>query len=302
MDFPQLEVTQLSDYEHVPEDIADAEIYFGWSLNSQQAAAARKLRWIHSPAAAVHQLMIPEIVSSDIVVTNARDVHGPVVAEHAIALILALAKKLPSAFHFQQKKIWAQTKIWDEFPRPRELQDSTLLLLGLGSIGREIVPRAQAFGMKVIAVREHPEKSGEGADEVFGAADLDKLLPQADFILITAPLTAATRNLFNRERLAKLKSDAYLVNVSRGPLIDESALADALRQNKIGGAALDVFTEEPLPADSPLWALDNLLITPHTAALTEKLWERHYALIGENLRRYFDGKPLRNVVDKQKGY
>jgi phosphoglycerate dehydrogenase-like enzyme len=156
--------------------------------------------------------------------------------------------------------------------------------------------------MRVIAVREHPEKGSEGADVVFGPAQIGEVFRQADYIVLAAPVTDSTKAIVNAERLALMKPDACLINVGRGPLVDESALANALREKKIGGAALDVFPKEPLVADSPLWDVPNLLITPHTAALTDKLWERHYALFAENLRRYLKGEALLAVVDKRKGY
>jgi phosphoglycerate dehydrogenase-like enzyme len=156
--------------------------------------------------------------------------------------------------------------------------------------------------MRVIAVREHPEKGSEGADAVFGPAQIDEVFRQADYIVLAAPVTDGTKAIANAERLALMKLDACLINVGRGPLVDELALAAALRVKKIGGAALDVFPKEPLAADSSLWDVPNLLITPHTAALTDKLWERHYVLFSENLRRYLAGRPLLAVVDKRKGY
>ena len=137
---------------------------------------------------------------------------------------------------------------------------------------------------------------------MFSSLQIDELLALADYVVLCAPVTPSTQGLMNAARIAKMKPDACLINVSRGPLIDEPALVDALRQHKIGGAALDVFAKEPLPADSPLWDSDNLLITPHTAGLTEKIWERHYALYTENLRRFLSGEPLLGVVDKRKGY
>jgi phosphoglycerate dehydrogenase-like enzyme len=302
-DFLQVNVVHLPGYEKLTHEIADADIYIGWTIRAEQLRAGKKLRWIHSPAAAVHQLMIPELVASEIEVTNAAEVHGPVVAEHAIAQILALAKRLPSAVRYQGQRIWAQEQLWDERPRPREIADSTLLLVGLGSIGRNVASRAVALGMRVIAVREHPEHGSEIAGvEVHGAAELDWLLPRADFVALAAPLTERTRHIINRDRLGRMKPEAYLINVARGQLIDDSALLEALRSRRIAGAALDVFPEEPLPADSPYWDLDNLLITPHSAALTEKLWDRHYALISDNLRRFLASEPLRGVVDKRSGY
>ena len=192
--------------------------------------------------------------------------------------------------------------MWDELPRVREVAGATLGLIGLGSIGRPLVRSAKALGMRVVAVREHPEKGSEGADVVFGPAKIDELFRQADYVVLAAPVTDSTKAIANAERFGLMKSGACLINVGRGPLVDEAALAAALRANQIGGAALDVFPKEPLAADSPLWDLPNLLITPHTAALTDKLWERHYALFSENLRRYLAGQDLLAVVDKRKGY
>jgi len=301
-EFPQINVVNLPDYKRVDEEIVDAEIVVAWSIRPEQIAAAKRLRWIHSPAAAVHQLIFPELVNSDIILTNAREVHGPVVAEHVIALIFALAKKIPGSVRLQQKHVWGQQILWDEVPRVREVAGATLGMVGLGSIGRPVVKSAKALGMKVLAVREHPEKGSEGADAIFGPPRVDEVFCQADYIVLAVPVTASTKALANAERLTLMKPDACLINVGRGQLVDEPALAAALREKKIGAAALDVFPKEPLAADSPLWDVPNLLITPHTAALTGKLWERHYGLFSENLRRYLSGQPLLAVVDKRKGY
>jgi len=301
-EFPEVNVVHLPDYKRLDAEIPDALIVVAWSLRPEQISAAKELRWIHSPAAAVHQLMFPELIDSEIVLTNAREVHGPVVAEHVIALIFALAKKIPGAVRLQQKHVWGQQILWDELPRVREVAGATLGLVGLGSIGRPVVRNAKALGMRVIAVREHPEKGSEGADVIFGPGQINDLFCQADYIVLAAPVTDSTRAIANAERFALMKAGACLINVGRGPLVDESALAVVLCENKIGGAALDVFPKEPLAADSPLWELPNLLITPHTAAFTDQLWERHYALVSENLRRYLAGETLLAVVDKRKGY
>src|SRR5579884_1356206 len=157
-EFPQLEVTQLNSYENIESHIADAEIMFGISLRPAQFLAAKKLRWIHSQAAAVHQLMFPELVRSDVIVTNAREVHGPVVAEQVMAMMLALAKRLPTAVRFQQQHVWGQDQISRDRSRIRDIAGATLGLVGLGSIGRNVARHASALGMRVIAVREHPER------------------------------------------------------------------------------------------------------------------------------------------------
>ncbi len=300
--FPDFQFLQFENYDRVAGEIADTDVFIGWSLRPEQYIAAKKLRWIHSPAAAVHQLMYPELIRSNVIVTNSSNVHGPVVAEHAISVLLALAKRLPQAMHYQREKKWAQTLLWNESPRPREVSGATVVVVGVGGIGSAFIHHARHFGMHVIAVRESVSKGKGEADEVVSLSDLDKVLPRADYILLCTPVTPATTGMINESRLNRMKPDAYIINVGRGPLIDEAALLHALQTKRIAGAALDVFVEEPLPAESPLWSLDNLLITPHTAAVTERLWDRHSELIVENLRRLLAGQPLLNVVDKSKGY
>jgi phosphoglycerate dehydrogenase-like enzyme len=316
-DFPGMRVVQLPSYDGLDREIVDADIYVGWSLRPEQLAAARRLRWIHATAAGVSQLMTPELVTRDIQVTNSRTIQGPVVAEHVIAVVLALAKSLPGAVQYQARHEWAQKRMWQEPPRLREINGATLGLIGFGTIARETARRALALGMKVVAVREHPahgtsagrELAGSPAGvveltavEVLGHDSLDVLLSRSDYVVLAAPETPRTIGLMNSARLAQMRREAFLINVSRGSLLDEAALVAALRSGRIAGAALDVFQIEPLPADSPLWDAPNLLLTPHTAAVVDGLWERHYALIAENLRRFVAGRPLLNRVDKHEGY
>ena len=302
-EFPHLMIVQRNSYEGIEEHLRDAEVIFTISLRPEQFALARKLQWIHAPTAAVHQFLFAELVNSGVVLTNSTEVHGPVVAEHVMALIFALAKKIPQAAALQQRHLWGKEGIWKEGPRPREIAGATVGLIGVGSIGRRVAQMASALGMRVIAVREHVEKgTPEGVEAVFAPAALDDLLRQSDYVVLAAPLIDATRGLINAARLAAMKPDSYLINVGRGPQVDETALVEALQSRRIAGAALDVFEREPLPADSPLWSVENLLITPHTAGLTDRLWRRHYELFSENLRRYLAHQPLHFVVDKHKGY
>ena len=332
-EFPNVEVVRRDDYTAIGRDLPDTDVLMSWSITAEQLAAAKKLRWIHSPAAAVHRLMIPELIESDVAVTSARGVHGPVVAEHVIALVLALAKRLPSAVRYQLQKKWGQELLWNERPRPREIAGATLGLVGLGSIGIEVARLAEALGMRVIAVRgnkvtakdaeghrgkqrahhkgrelsqrKNAESSVTGETPVlrqYGPDEIDVMLAQADYVVLAAPVTPRTRGLINTQRLAAMKRDAYLINVGRGALIDEPALVSALRERRIAGAALDVFEQEPLAEDSPFWEMDNVLITPHSAALTERLWERHFELLSDNLRRFMAGAPLLGMVDKALGY
>ena len=176
-------------------------------------------------------------------------------------------------------------------------------LVGVGSIGRNVAKHASALGMRVIAVREHPEKEKpQYVDEVLPTSKLLGLLAQSDYVVLSAPVTSETTGMIGSRQLAAMKSEAFLLNVGRGPLINEAALIEALQQHKIGGAALDVFDQEPLPPDSPLWGMEDLLVTPHTAGISEKMWERHYSLFSENLRRYLSAEPLLGLVDKHSGY
>lgn len=301
-EFPQLDIVQLPNYDRITEEIVDADFAIAWSLRGDQITAAKKLRWIHSTAAAVHGLMSPELQASDIIVTNARAVHGPVVAEHAMALVFAMAKRLPEAAKFQAQRHWAQQEICETAPRPRELKDATMVIVGFGSIGTSLARLARTLGMRVVGVREHPEKRSELADAMYGFGELNRALGEGDFVVLTTPVTEKTRHLMNAERLDHLKANTYLVNVGRGVLIDDEALLHALRANRFAGAALDVTTEEPLPPGSHLWTMENVFITPHTAGFAEKMWERHYDSYSANLRRYLAGEPLQWVVNKHAGY
>jgi phosphoglycerate dehydrogenase-like enzyme len=193
---------------------------------------------------------------------------------------------------------WAD---WGEF-RLDELTDRTLGIVGLGGIGSEVAARAKAFGMRVIATRQRPEMPAENADEVRAADELAWLLRESDFVALCAALTPATRHLIGAEQLRQMRSTAYLINIGRGSLIDESALVTAVQEGVIAGAGLDVFEEEPLPAESPLWDMPNVTITPHEAGSSPRSHERFMALFCENLRRYVAREPLLNVVDKTAGY
>lgn len=310
-DFPENAFVYRHDYNAIEADLKDSDVAITWSLNAEQVKAAPRLRWIHSTAAAVHQLLIPEIVNSRITLTNARSVHGPVVAEHVLALMFALAKRLPTAIRMQQQHQWAQEAMTQEQPPLTELRDSTLGIVGVGSIGGEVARGASALGMRVIAVRANPMKGVDWVSasdplraqhRVYGERDLNRMLKESDFVVISAPVTNATTKIIDGQALAAMKPTAYLINVARGALVDESALVEVLQARKIGGAALDVFEHEPLPPDSPLWDLDNVIITPHQAGISHRLWERQYKLFSENLRRFETGAPLLGLVDKTAGY
>ncbi len=300
--FPQLHVVHRENYLDLDQHIGDAEVYVGFVLPPDVLAVARELRWIHATAAGVDQLCYPEMVARSIVLTNASTVMSEPVAEHTMALILALAKRLMSSMEYQRKKFWAQSEVSVEEPGIIELQGATLGLIGLGDIGREVARRARAFGMRVVAVKRDVSSGGDLADRVLPPSALHEMLSEADFVVVCAPQTSATKRLMGAAEFAAMKRSAYLINVARGTLVDEAALDAALRGGKIAGAAADVFDPEPLPPESPLWTAPNMLITPHTAASTSMLWKRQAALLEDNIARYLDGRPLRNLVDKNLGY
>jgi len=301
-EYLQLEVVHSSSKRTDESALHGADILIGWTLPPEQLRIATNLRWIYSITTAIDQFLYQELMARDIVISNAGRVHGPVVAEHAIAVVLALAKRLPSAVRYQDRRKWAMDAIWNEHPRPAEIRGATMTVVGLGSIGSEVVAMATALRMRVIGVREHPELGAEGAHEVMGYDALDDGIRYSDFVVLAAPLTPRTRNLVDARRLNLFKPSAFLVNVSRGALVDEAALVKALHDHRLAGAALDVFAEEPLPRRSPLWKMPQVLITPHTAFLTANIWERHYMAFTGNLKRYLAGQSLEGTIDKKAGY
>jgi phosphoglycerate dehydrogenase-like enzyme len=301
-DFPEIEVLHSAQKRDDEPALREADVMIGWSLPPEQLRAAKSLRWIYSITAAIDQFLYPELASTEIALTNAGSVHGPVVAEHAIAMLLALAKRLPSAMRYQQRRKWAMEAIWNEQPHPREVRAAGVVVVGLGSIGAEVASMAAALKMYVIGVREHPQRGACGAHEVAGYDSLNGVLSLADFVVLAAPLTERTRHLIDARRLQQFKPTAFLINVSRGGLVHEAALVKALRDRRLAGAALDVFEKEPLSSWSPLWKMPQVLITPHTAFLTENVWQRHYEVFTANLKRYMVGQPLEGVVDKRRGY
>lgn len=300
--YPQMRIVYLKGYERLGEEVRDADILVGWSLRPEQLAQASRLQWIHSLAAGVGQLMYAELRASSVVVTNARGIHAIPMAEYALGLMIALARHFPSAFRYQQRRYWAQQEIWDETPHPMELNGRTLVIVGYGTIGRALAERARGLGMRIVGVKKDVTRGTEGADGVYPAEKLAAALAEADFVVVAVPETPESNRMFGRAQFAAMKRTAYFINIARGKLVDQDALREALRAGRLAGAALDVADPEPLPPESPLWQLDNLIISPHLSAVSERLWHRQAALLLENLERFFAGRELLNVVDKQRGY
>ena len=300
--FPEMRVVHLPDYDHLKEELPDTDIFVGYSLRPEQLAWAKRLKWIHSTAAAVAQLMYPELRRSGVVVTNASGVHSIPMAEHILGAIIALARRFPDCFRFQQQHRWAQQELWSAPVKPREIKGQVLLLVGFGAIGRQVAKSVRPLGMRIWGVTRSGRGDANLAEKIFPAEKLLEVLPESDFVVLAAPETTETRQMFGAREFAAMKPTAYFLNVARGALLDESAFAEALVNHRIAGAAIDVASEEPLPPESPLWKIENLLITPHVSATTEHLWERQADLLLENLDRWFGGRELRNRVDLDRGY
>jgi phosphoglycerate dehydrogenase-like enzyme len=280
--------------------VADAEVVFAGQMTREHLTAARRLRWLHSPAAGVGGMLFPEMVASPVVITNSRGMSASTIAEHVLAVTFALFRRLPQAFRSQAAREWAQDAIGAE--GNRLIAGSRVLVVGLGAIGGAVAHRMTLLGARVTGLRRRAAGMTHGEWTVAESDRLHDLLPTADVVVIAAPHTRETRGLIGRAELALMSPEAILVNVSRGQLLDEPALIDALRARTIGGAALDVFVDEPLPPDSPFWTLPNVLITPHTSGFRPDHWDAATALFAENLELFDRGQALVNLVDKLAGY
>lgn len=299
-DFPNHTILHAVDDDQAHQLMPEAEVLFAGQITAAQLAAGSRLRWIHSPAAGVGGMLFPEMVSSPVVLTNSKGMSAETIAEHVLAVTLAMFRRLPTAFRNQAARTWAQDVI--SLEGNRMLANSNVLVVGMGAIGGAVARRMSMLGARVTGVRRRHATTPQGIARMSTPEHLLDLLPDADVVVIAAPHTKETRGVIGAPELSAMKRDAILVNVSRGQLIDEPALAAALEGGAIGGAALDVFVDEPLPADNPFWTLPNVLITPHTSGFRPDHWDAAVALFADNLRRFEEGRELVNVVDKQAGY
>lgn len=302
--FPQHTFLHARGNEEARELVADADILFTAVLRPDVFEAARRLQWIHSPAAGLEFILFPAVIASPVIVTNSRGLSADTIAEHVLAVVFALFRKLPMAVEAQRSREWAQAAMTADTPL-RTVAGSRVLIVGLGAIGLAVAQRFASLGAHVDAVRRRPELSRpSGIDRVVTTERLLDLLPSADIVVLAAPETAATRHLVGGHELAAMRPGAVLVNVSRGALVDEAALAVALAppSARALAAALDVFEHEPLPKESPLWTLPNVIITPHVAGFRPDHWDAVCSLFATNLHRFDSGQALLNVVDKREGY
>ncbi|MFT5233320.1 MAG: phosphoglycerate dehydrogenase-like enzyme, partial [Candidatus Krumholzibacteriia bacterium] len=278
-------------------DAADAHV-----VDESLIAAAPNLRWVQAWSAGVDRYLEMDGLreSERIVLTNMQGVHGPAIAEHVFATLLSLTRQLPALAAAQRAGTWDRKTA----AGATTLAGRTMFVVGMGGIGSQIASRAHAFDMRVLATVRKPDELDrpDYVDELGGAADLDRFLAAADVVVIALPLTAETNGLIGERELALMPEGSWLVNIGRGPIVQTDALVASLQSGHLAGAALDVVDPEPLPTESPLWQMENVIITPHVASRSALTGERRWKIIKENLRRFSAGEDLVNVVDKQSGY
>lgn len=308
-EFPSFEFSESTTKEEALQVVERVQILVAINASKEIIARAKNCQWIQCLSAGVEDFLeIDEVRNNpDLLLTNASGVHGIPISEHIFAMLLGLTRNINSVIINQSKKSWVGLR--DERPASiTELYGKNMLVVGLGAIGLETAKKAKSFGMKVYAMKRNPSQSpkdthySEYIDKVLSKDDFASTLSQMDVVVDALPLTSETQGFFDSNFFSEIKSGAIFVNVGRGKTVSEFDMISALKSGKLGGACLDVFEEEPLPADSPLWEMSNVIVSPHIAGWTPKYFERAFAILEENLRRYSKGERLLNLVQKNLGY
>ncbi len=278
----------------------NADAIVGWRLTSEQLANSPELQWLQTTSAGVERVITPQMIERGIVITNASGVHSVSISEHLMAMMLSFARRFPLLMRNQQEHIWRDENLRDQV---FELYGQTLMVLGVGDIGIALGDRAAAFGMHVVGVRRRTDLPAPGSfASIVSTGDLESHISEADHVAICLPLTEETRGLVSASVIDAMRPGAYVYNIGRGAIIDQLAMVRALQDGRLGGAGLDVTDPEPLPADSPLWDMPNVLITGHTSGSSPVYWERASEIVLDNVRRWQSGEPLTNIVDTAHGY
>jgi len=298
---PDVDVVDVREQAHAAEALASADVALATRMTADSLAAASTLRWVHSTAVGVGSLPLGALAARGIPVTNTRSVHAEIIAEHALALLLGLRRQFPAAESHRAARTWGQHEM-STVVVPL-LTDTTVLVLGLGAIGERFAAFASAMGMSVIGIRRDVARSQvPGVLRVEPLSALKNLLPIADAVIVALPHTPETHQVLGAPELALMKPSAVVINVARGTLVDEAALAEALAAGRIGGAGLDVFAREPLVPDSPLWTTPRTIVTPHSSAFNGDYWTPAVDLFLANWQNFVAGEPLQNRVDPARGY
>lgn len=300
-EFPQVEFLTAISVEEQLREAADADAICGWPDSPAVVEAARQLRWIHCPGTGIDKIMaeLPALADSDVVLTNARGPHANPMADHVLWMMLSLSHKGRQMAEDQRLGVWDADKYSHAFV---ELSGSAMGILALGDIGSAIARRAYGFDIDVYAVDINPVTPPPQVKEVWGMERLDELMRMSDWFVVTAPLTEESRGLIDRRRIGLLKPTSRLIVISRGGIVDEDALADALSAGRLAGAGIDATAIEPLPTESPLWGLDNVVLSPHASALTPRMYEGRRQIFRENMRRFLSNEPFLYVCDKRAGF
>lgn len=292
---------ELSDQE-VQQTLKETEVMYVRDPRAERFKTASNLKWMHIPWVGVNLVLADQaVVNSPVILTNGAGVIAASVADQVMAFILNFSRQMPFQWEAQKRKEWSWKEL-NALGQLDELTGQTCGIIGYGKIGTEIGKRAKAFGMRVIATRSNPQAPAEYLDQALSNEQLPELLAQSDFVVVTAPLTPETKGLLGKAQFEQMKRSAILVNIARGQLVKEQELVEALRAETIAGAGLDVFEQEPLPASSPLWELDNVILTPHSAGMFKRLEQNSFKFFVAQLQRYIKGEELKNIVDKKRGY
>ena len=303
-EFPQAHINLIQDPD--PDrrlaELADTDVLYAVLFTKQDFAAAQQLKWLHLTSAGATHVLFPAMIESDIIVTNSRGLYGVPIAEHVLGVMLMFARRFHEAYALQREGKWARQEMLSRFSLIAELHSRTVGIIGLGSIGLAVAERCKALGMRVIANKRRGGEKVACVDELFGPNDLPQLLQQSDYVVIAAPLTPETKGLIGEKELQLMKPTAFILNVGRGAIIQEQALIRALKEERIGGAGLDVTSPEPPEEDSELFHLPNVILTPHYSGIRSNYWQHSVALFQPILGQYLRGEPMDNVVDKRGGY
>jgi len=293
---PSIEVIMTSDAEEIKRHIVDADILACSPLVFPDISGAKNLKWIHSFSAGVDKILKPEVVNSDVLVTNSSGIHATPIAEHIIGFMLMFTRRFYDTFRAQQKKEWKRREDLTE------LRGKVVLIVGLGHIGTEAARLTHCFGAHVLAVDASKKDKPDFVEELKTPDALPKFFGKADFVALCLPYTKETNHFLDLEKMKQMKPSAVLINIGRGAVVHEQELIEALQSKVIAGAGLDVTETEPLPPESPLWEMENVLISPHHSGISEKYMDRAIEKLCLNLEAFLQGKPLPNLVDKKRGF
>lgn len=299
--FPDVQFIYATTPEQRAAGLRECDVAYTWILRPEEAATASRLKWVHTSAVAVETLCLEQLFARDIVVSNTRGVQAVPIAEHVMAVLLAFAKRLPFVLDEQRHARWSQNQFVGD-RMPWLLRGRTLGLIGVGTIGAETAARAHVFGMRVIALRRRANEPVPGIDAIYGRERLQQFLQQSQVLVIAAPLTAETLGLLGAEEFAAMPAGAIVINVGRAKIVDTDALIAALRSGHLGGASLDVFPQEPLPAEHPLWSTPNVILTPHTSGFRPGHWDEVVDVFADNLTRWRSGRDVRFRIQPELGY